>query len=102
MEELKNLFDKYIDKDIPLNILMNSADLYLDTLRKLLNKNDSKREKEIKEIIKYLEQFWLKHDCQRFGQLLENYVFTDGERGDVTSRKMFYQGDDTTLKNIKK
>jgi hypothetical protein len=64
--------------------------------------NNESRKKEIKEIIKQLETFWLKHDCQRLGQLLENYIFTDGKRGDVTSRKMFYQDDLVTLKKFNK
>ena len=48
MEELKDLFDKYTDKNVSLNILMNSADLYLDTIKKLLSKDEPPRKKEIK------------------------------------------------------
>lgn len=43
---------------------------------------------------------WDKYPEQRLGQLLENYVFTSGERGDRTSRAMFYQEDEDTLENL--
>ena len=53
----------------------------------------SKRTEEIDEIIHKLKTLWLKYPEQRLGQLLENYVFTEGERGDSTSISMFYQSD---------
>jgi hypothetical protein len=37
MEEIKNVFQKY-NKDIPLTMLVNSADLYIDTLKKELKR----------------------------------------------------------------
>jgi hypothetical protein len=54
-----------------------------------------------KEILEKLEKLWEIHPNQRFGQLLENYIFNDGERGDETSRALFYQSDEKTLWNIK-
>ena len=55
------------------------------------------REKErIKRILNKLEQVWTKFPDQRLGQILENYIFFRGERGDQTSVRMFYQEDDDT------
>jgi uncharacterized lipoprotein YehR (DUF1307 family) len=54
----------------------------------------------INRIIVALKQLWHKYPDWRFGQLLENDVFVDGDRGDATSRAMFYQGDIVTLKNL--
>ena len=47
-----------------------------------------------------LEQLWLEFPDQRLGQLLENYVFVNGERGDDTSVALFYQEDDETEERI--
>jgi hypothetical protein len=44
---------------------------------------------------------WEKHPEQRLGQLLENYVFTQGFRGDKTSLCLFYQEDSLTLEVLK-
>ena len=49
-----------------------------------------------------LRKLWNQHPDQRLGQILENYVFYDGKRGDLTSVSLFYQEDDITLANIKK
>ena len=55
------------------------------------------REKNrIKRILKLLETLWKNYPDQRLGQILENYVFFKGERGDKTSVKLFYQEDITT------
>ena len=58
--------------------------------------------KRIKRILKLLEKLWLKSPDQRLGQLLENYVFFQGQRGDLTSVRLFYQEDDITEKILKK
>ena len=55
------------------------------------------REKErINRICKKLAEMWVKYPDQRLGQLLENYIFFKGKRGDVTSIRLFYQEDDET------
>jgi hypothetical protein len=54
--------------------------------------------KRIDKVLAALGKLWKKHPDQRLGQLLENYVFFEGERGDKTSVRMFYQEDDKTLK----
>ena len=59
--------------------------------------SDKMREKErIHRICIKLEELWLKSPDQRLGQLLENYLFTKGKRGDMTSVRLFYQDDDET------
>jgi len=50
------------------------------------------------EILSQLKTLWDRHPLQRLGQLLENYVFFQGERGDKTSVRLFYQQDEETLK----
>lgn len=66
-----------------------------------LNAHLKPRPKErIPEILDALERLWEKSSDQRFGQLLENYVFVDGEHGDKMS--VFYQEDNVTFENIKK
>jgi len=57
--------------------------------------------KRIKRILKLLEELWKKYPDQRLGQLLENYVFFQGERGDSTSVRLFHQQDDLTEKILK-
>jgi len=57
--------------------------------------------KQQKEILSKLAKLWSKYPEQRFGQLLENYVFFSGQRGDKTSVRLFYQIDKRTLRNIK-
>ena len=56
----------------------------------------------IDEVIDNLRALWKSHPNQRLGQLLENYVFYNGKRGDSTSCSLFYQEDDATLTNIKR
>lgn len=46
-----------------------------------------------KQILELLEQLWEMHPQERFGQLLENNVFTD--------REMFFQEDEVTVKKLK-
>ncbi len=58
--------------------------------------------KRIKNILNLLEKLWNKNPDQRLGQLLENYVFTQGIRGDKTSVKLFYQEDDETILILRK
>ena len=53
---------------------------------------------EKEEILTRLKELWDKYPQQRLGQLLENYVFFSGERGDRTSVKLYYQEDLDTLK----
>ena len=50
----------------------------------------------IKKILGMLEKLWNEYPEMRLGQLLENFVFVKGERGDATSVSLFYQGDDYT------
>lgn len=50
----------------------------------------------IKRILKMLEKLWMENSDQRLGQILENYIFVKGDRGDRTSVAMFYQEDDET------
>jgi len=50
----------------------------------------------IDRIIELLRELWKKYPDQRLGQLLENYIFFNGERGDVTSVRLFYQEDNIT------
>ena len=54
----------------------------------------------IDKILDELKSLWNRHPDMRLGQLLENYVFTDGKRGDKTSVRMFYQEDDETLRKL--
>jgi hypothetical protein len=60
------------------------------------------RAKEIDTILGALKDLWKQVPDQRLGQLLENYVFINGERGDATSVKLFYQLDLRTYARIKK
>jgi len=55
----------------------------------------------IDRIIELLRELWKKYPDQRLGQLLENYIFFAGERGDVTSVRLFYQEDDITERILK-
>ena len=55
---------------------------------------------KIKFILNALEKLWIQHSSMRFGQLLENFVFIDGERGDLTSCMLFYQEDCDTIANL--
>jgi len=57
--------------------------------------------KRINIICKELNTLWKKHSDQRLGQLLENYVFFEGTRGDNTSIRLYHQEDSKTLKIIK-
>ena len=51
-----------------------------------------------KAILKLLRELWERHPQQRLGQLLENYVFYNGQRGDKTSLALYFQYDLETLK----
>ena len=63
---------------------------------------DSKR---IDLILEELRNLWLKHPEQRFGQLLENYVFPSvvcligGHKG--STAYTFFQEDEVTLQRLK-
>ncbi|MEK6906809.1 MAG: hypothetical protein AABW81_04270 [Nanoarchaeota archaeon] len=46
-----------------------------------------------KQILELLEQLWSMHPDERFGQLLENNLFTD--------REIFFQEDEVTVKKLK-
>ena len=50
----------------------------------------------IKKILRMLEKLWNEYPDMRLGQLLENFIFVKGERGDNTSVMLFYQEDDDT------
>lgn len=54
-----------------------------------------REEKRIKRICKSLEKLWIKCPDQRLGQLLENYIFTGGNRGTETGF-LFFQEDTKT------
>jgi|WetSurMetagenome_2_1015567.scaffolds.fasta_scaffold47303_5 hypothetical protein len=56
--------------------------------------------KRIREIMQKFEELWNRSPDQRFGQMLENFIFVKGERDDKTSVAMFYQEDDITLKRL--
>lgn len=56
----------------------------------------------IEKICDLLKVLWKKYPDQRLGQLLENYIFFNGERGDKTSIHLFYQEDNETEKIILK
>lgn len=59
--------------------------------------------KRIKRILNKIEKIWNKIPDQRLGQLLENYIFIQGNRGiDKTSVRLFHQEDDETEYNIDK
>lgn len=55
----------------------------------------------IERILNMLKELWNKYPDQRLGQLLENYVFFKGKRGDITSLRLFYQEDDETENILK-
>jgi hypothetical protein len=71
---------------------------------KRMNKELKPRPLErIPEILEALRILWEKVPDQRLGQLLENFVFLDGARGeDQTSIHLFNQEDTETLKNLQK
>jgi len=52
--------------------------------------------KRIDRILDKIRILWNTHDQQRLGQILENYVFFRGKRGDNTSVALFYQEDTDT------
>jgi mRNA-degrading endonuclease RelE of RelBE toxin-antitoxin system len=52
---------------------------------------------EQREILKLLRKLWERNPEQRLGQILENYIFIEGQRGDITSNRLFYQDDKRTL-----
>jgi len=56
----------------------------------------------IHRILEKIEELWLECDQQRLGQLMENYIFIKGERGDRTSCGMFFQEDNDTEELIDK
>ena len=52
--------------------------------------------KRIDRILNKIGVLWKQTPSERLGQLLENYVFIGGKRGDRTSCALFFQEDDTT------
>ena len=56
--------------------------------------------REQERILELIKELWKRNPTQRLGQILENYVFYQGERGDKTSIRLFYQQDEETLKII--
>lgn len=65
----------------------------------MVNMRDFNRIDKICDLLKVL---WKKYPDQRLGQLLDNYVFSNGERIDKTNAYLFYQEDDETEKIILK
>ena len=63
---------------------------------------DMRDKNRIPIILEEIKKLWNKEPDQRLGQILENYVFFKGERGDKTSCRLFYQEDDETLEILKK
>ena len=61
---------------------------------KILNAMSNPKPNHNKEILILMEKLWNKYHRHRLGQLLENFVFIDGERGDKTSQKIYYQSDE--------
>lgn len=59
-------------------------------------------QKRIPIILEELKKLWELEPDWRLGQLLENYIFVNGHRGDQTSNALFHQEDDVTLNRIKK
>ena len=57
---------------------------------------DGNNPDRIEPILNKIKDLWEKNPWMRLGQLLENYIFVDGFRGDKTSVKLFYQTDITT------
>lgn len=62
----------------------------------------SMRDIEIEKVMMDLKTLWLRFPDQRLGQILENYVFYQGQRGDKTSVKLFHQEDKETSKILKR
>jgi hypothetical protein len=71
----------------------------IESMNKDLKPRDPAR---ILRILEKLRILWEKYPDQRLGQLLENYVFLNGERGDKTSTAFYLQEEDVTLDNIMK
>jgi hypothetical protein len=67
-----------------------------------MSETERKDPKRITVIVEELRKLWEKEPDQRLGQVLENHVFTKGNRGDKTSRTFFYQEDDETLAVLRK
>ncbi|MCX6707699.1 MAG: hypothetical protein NT001_06190 [Candidatus Woesearchaeota archaeon] len=67
--------------------------------RKRLVKPSAQR---IERIVGGIRVLWKRNPDLRFGQLLENYMFTGGERKDKTSMSLFYQDDRKTEAILKK
>ena len=55
-------------------------------------------ENDKEEILMRIKELWKKYPQQRLGQLLENYVFFNGKRGDQTSVALFFQEDSKKFK----
>jgi hypothetical protein len=72
-----------------------------ETIDKMNAEFKSRPLERIPEILDALKTIWEKYPDQRLGQLLENYVFLDGARGDdQTSVALYAQEDTETLKNL--
>jgi len=57
-----------------------------------------REKKRINRICRKIQKLWEHYPNMRLGQLLENFVFTEGQRGDSTSVRLFYQEDIDTEK----
>ncbi len=69
-------------------------------VEEVLEQMDKPKPNYNKRILKLLEKLWNKNPRMRLGQLLENYVFKDGERGDKTRQELYYQYDEETIKRL--
>ena len=56
--------------------------------------------KRIERITDLIAKVWKIHPDMRLGQLLENFVFVDGERGDKTSMCLYLQEDELTENHL--
>jgi len=74
---------------------------YSKTVEEVLDLMRGPKPNHNKEILKLLKELWDKNPDMRLGQLLENYVFIDGKRGDDTSCKLYYQYDEKTVERLK-
>jgi hypothetical protein len=57
---------------------------------------DGNNPDRIEPILNKIKELWKQKPWLRLGQLLEDYIFVDGIRGDGTSVKLYYQTDITT------
>lgn len=79
-----------------VDVLQKAQETSLSSVKK--PRQESMLSDSQKAILKLLRELWERHPQQRLGQILENYVFYNGQRGDKTSVALFFQYDLETLK----